>query len=109
MLGVLGYQHPFIPNYTNIACPLVTLTKKDHPFHWTEDCTTTLNALIEAILSNPSLQQPNLTKPFFLQVDASTFATSAILTQQDSCGKHATVGFHSQMFNNAERNYDIHN
>ena len=78
MLGVLGYQHPFIPNYTNIACPLVALTKKDHPFHWTEDCTTALNALIEAILSNPSLQQPNLTKPFFLQVDASAFATGAM-------------------------------
>jgi hypothetical protein len=23
ILGVLGYQQPFIPNYTNIACPLV--------------------------------------------------------------------------------------
>ena len=108
VLGVLGYQHPFIPNYTNIACPLVALTKKDHPFHWTEDCTTTHNALIEAILSNLSLQQPDLTKPFFLQVNKSAFATGAILTQQDSHGKHAAVGFHSQTFNNAERNYDIH-
>jgi hypothetical protein len=29
ILGVLGYQWPFIPNYANIACPLVTLTKKN--------------------------------------------------------------------------------
>jgi hypothetical protein len=29
ILGVLGYQRPFIPNYANIAHPLVALTKKD--------------------------------------------------------------------------------
>ena len=35
VLGVLGYQRPFIPNYTNIACPLITLTKKNQTFQWT--------------------------------------------------------------------------
>jgi hypothetical protein len=34
ILGVLGYQRPFIPNYANITCPLVALTKKDQPFSW---------------------------------------------------------------------------
>lgn len=28
VLGVLGYQHPFIPNFANMARPLVVLTKK---------------------------------------------------------------------------------
>jgi hypothetical protein len=108
ILGVLGYQQPFIPNYANIARPLVTLTKKDHPFTWTPECTTALDTLIKIILDNPSLQQPNLTRPFFLQVDASSFATGAILTQKDDRGKHIAVGFHSQTFNEAERNYNIH-
>jgi hypothetical protein len=35
VLGVLGYQHPFIPNYANIAHLLVALTKNDQPFLWT--------------------------------------------------------------------------
>src|ERR1700677_3796860 len=108
VLGVLGYQRPFIPNYANIARPLVTLTKKDQPFTWSQECTTALNTLIDVVLANPSLQQPDLTRPFFLQVDASAFATGAILTQKDDRGKHLTVGFHSQTFNEAERNYDIH-
>ena len=108
VLGVLGYQRPFIPNYANIARPLVTLTKKDHPFTWSKECTTALNTLIDVVLANPSLQQPDLSRPFFLQVDASAFATGAILTQKDDRGKHLAVGFHSQTFNEAERNYDIH-
>jgi hypothetical protein len=108
ILGVLGYQHPFIPNFAKIAKPLVTLTKKDHPFSWTEECETTLNTLINIIPDNPSLRQPDLSRPFFLQVDASAFAMGAILTQKDERGKHIAVGFHSQTFNDAKRNYDIH-
>ena len=108
ILGVLGYQRPFIQNYANITRPLVNLTRKDHPFVWTPECQTALDTLINIILNNPSLHQPNLNKPFFLQVDASTFATGAILTQKDKRGKHLAVGFHSQSFNDAERNYDIH-
>jgi hypothetical protein len=108
ILGVLGYQRPFIPNYAEIARPLVALTKKTQAFLWTEDCTNALNKLIDIILDNPSVLQPNLTKLFFLQVDASAFATGAILTQKDDRGKHPAVGFHSQTFNKAERNYDIH-
>ena len=108
ILGVLGYQHPFIQNYANIACPLVNLTKKDHPFEWTQECQNALDTLISIIPNNPSLRQPNLSKPFFLQVDTSVFATGAILTQQDNRKKHMAVGFHSQTFSEAERNYNIH-
>jgi hypothetical protein len=108
ILGVLGYQQPFIPNYTNITCPLVTLMKKSQPFLWTKDCTNALNQLINIILDNPSLVQPDLARPFFLQVDASAFTMGAILTQKDEQGKHLAVGFHSQTFNKVECNYDIH-
>jgi hypothetical protein len=109
ILRVLGYQCPFIPNYANIARPLVALTKKDQPFLWTPECTKALDSLIMTMLDNPALQQPDLKRPFFLQVDTSAFAMGAILMQKDDRGKHVTVGFHSQTFNKAERNYNIHN
>ena len=54
------------------------------------------------------LAQPDLMQPFFLQVDASVYATGAILTQKDMRGKHRAVGFLSKTFNDAEHNYDIH-
>ena len=102
ILGVLGYQCPFIPNYADIAKPLMELTKKDQPFIWTHQCRQALDTLINIVLTNPALLQPDTTKPFFLQVDASAFATGAILTQKDHRGKHAAVGFHSQTFSDAE-------
>ena len=86
----------------------MNLTRKDHPFVWTQECQKALDTLIDIILNNPSLRQPNLTKPFFLQVDTSAFATGAVLTQKDKRGKHMAVGFHSQTFNDVECNYDIH-
>ena len=109
ILGVLGYQRPFIPHYADIAHPLTALTRKNTPFTWTPECCTALDTLITAITKGPTLAQPNLSKPFFLQVDASAYATGAILSQKDDRGKHQAVGFLSKTFNEAERNYDIHN
>ena len=42
------------------------------------------------------------------EVNASAYATGAILSQQDDRGKHRAIGFLSKTFNEAERNYDIH-
>ena len=108
VLGVLGYQHPFIPHYVDIARPLTTLTKKNHPFVWTPECRMALDTLINTVTQGPTLAQPDLSLPFSLQVDASAYATGAILTQKDTRGKHRAVGFLSKTFNEAERNYDIH-
>ena len=108
ILGVLGYQRPFIPHYADIARPLTALTKKNHPFLWTLECQTALNTLIKAVTNGPTLAQPDLMLPFFLQVDASAYATEAILTQKDTRGKHRAMGFLSKTFNEAECNYDIH-
>src|SRR6202167_6350786 len=108
ILGVLGYQRPFIPNFATIARPLTSLLKKDTPFSWTDDCRQALDALISIVLSDPALGQPDMSRPFQLEVDASAFATGAILSQKDSRGKSRAVGYHSKTFNDAERNYDIH-
>ena len=108
VLGVLGYQQPFIPHYADIARPLTTLTKKNTPFNWTTECHTALKTLITAVTEGPTLAQPDMSQPFFLQVDASAYATGAILSQKDDRGKHRAIGFLLKTFNEAERNYDIH-
>ena len=92
----------------DIARPLVALTKKTQPFNWTPECQKALDALIKKVTDGPVLSQLDLTQPFYLQVDASAYATGAVLTQLDNRRKHRAVGFFSKTFNEAERNYDIH-
>ena len=106
-LGVLGYQRPFINNFTAIARPLYNLTKKDMPFNWTQECTDALEQLIKAVMSEPVLYQPDWSKQFKLEVDASLFAIGAVLFQRDDEGRRRPISYFSQALNSAERNYDV--
>jgi RNase H-like domain found in reverse transcriptase len=67
-----------------------------------------VDQLIKAVTSDPVLQRPNLAKPFVLEVDASQYASGVILHQPDNNQKLRPVGYYSQTFNQAERNYNIH-
>jgi RNase H-like domain found in reverse transcriptase/Reverse transcriptase (RNA-dependent DNA polymerase) len=107
-LGVFGYQRPFIRGFADIAKPLTELTKKDVPFAWTPRCTAAIQQLKQIVLSDPVLQQPHPDRLYTLEVDASQYATGAILQQPDEAGWLRPVGYDSQTFNDAERGYDIH-
>ena len=79
-LGVSGYHRAFIPGYANIVRPLNNLLKQDAPFEWKEKHTQAMDKLAQVVAANPVLQRPNYDQPFFLEVDASQFATGAILS-----------------------------
>ncbi|KAB5587955.1 Transposon Tf2-1 polyprotein [Ceratobasidium theobromae] len=55
----------------------------------------------------PTLIQPKPDEKFYLECDASDFATGAILSQKDAEGKLHPVAFYSKSFSPAEWNYDI--
>ena len=69
----------------------------------------TMDWLADIVATNPILQQPNYKRPFFLEVDASQFATGAILSQKDNQGRLQPVGSISCSFTLVEQNYNIHN
>jgi len=70
-LGILGFQRPFIPGFTDIAKPLTNLLKKSMTFDWTPACTMALVALCDIITSEPVLVPPDQERQFILEVDAS--------------------------------------
>jgi RNase H-like domain found in reverse transcriptase len=107
-LGVFGYQRLFIQGFADIAKPLTELMKKDVPFTWTSHCTVAIQQLKQIVLSDPVLQQPHPDCPYTLEVDASQYATGAILQQPDETGHLCPVGYDSQTFNDAERGYNIY-
>jgi hypothetical protein len=83
VLGVLGYQRPFIPNFTHFARPLTSLLKKDAIFEWTPEYRASLDTLINIVTSSPIIVAPDQDRQFELEVDASQFAIGAILWQRD--------------------------
>uniref|UniRef100_A0A183CQC9 RNA-directed DNA polymerase n=1 Tax=Globodera pallida TaxID=36090 RepID=A0A183CQC9_GLOPA len=106
-LGFVNFYRRFIPNFANVARPLYDLLKKDTKWNWTEKTQTSFEALKGYLTSAPLLIQPDTTEQFFVECDASDFATGTILSQKNSEGKLCPVAYLSKSLSPAERNYDI--
>ena len=70
-LGVIGYQRPFIRNFTKLTLALTKLLKDDTPWSWGEEQTLAVQMLKKAVYDDPKLVALDLAKPFKLQMDAS--------------------------------------
>jgi hypothetical protein len=107
LLGVTGYQRPFIEHYTKLVLPLTKLLKNDTHFEWQDEQRDAIRALKATIACNPRLHPPDLTKQFKLQTDASAYTLSATLFQKDNCSKKLLIGAASRKLTETERNYDV--
>ena len=107
-LGFANFYRHFIPDYSNVACPLINLTKKNLPWSWSSACQHSFDTLKSLFLSKPVLHLPDPAAPFAVATDASKYASGAILLQTDSNGEWHPCSYLSQSFSPAERNYDIY-
>lgn len=80
-IGMCSYYRRFLPNFSEIASPLIALTKKHARFNWTSLCQTAFDDLKKHLTSIPLLAYPDLNKPYVLYTDASDKAIGACLTQ----------------------------
>jgi hypothetical protein len=118
-LGFTGYYRYFVPNYLQIAWPLLHLTKKMTPWEWTNVQQLAFNLLKALMCEAPVLIQPNFEKKFFLQVNASAYSMGAILSQEGETTTPSLekrqkpalhpIAFYSATFTPTEWNYNIYN
>ena len=101
-LGFANFYRRFIPNYSTIACPLIDLTKKNLPWHWTPSQQQAFDHLKCLFLLQSILHIPNLSSPFTITTDASKYASGAILLQINSNGEWHPCSYLSQSFCPAE-------
>ncbi|KAG9103322.1 hypothetical protein FRC07_010025, partial [Ceratobasidium sp. 392] len=106
-LGFVNFYRRFICNFSMLAHALYQLLKKENPWKWGDKEIKSFEDLKEALVSSPVLIQPDVSKEFFLECDASDFATGAILSQKGDDDKLHPVAFLSKTLSPAERNYDI--
>ena len=82
-IGMCSYYRRFIPNFSEIAIPLIRLTKKNVEFNWSAECQTAFDFLKESLTTVPVLAYPDPNKPYILYTDASDTCIGACLSQID--------------------------
>ena len=107
-LGFANFYRKFINNYSRLATPLTTLTKKSVKFTWSHEAEAAFRSLQKAFTSAPVLKhyQPHL--PLTMEVDASDFALGCILSQPSPPGDLHSICFYSKKNTPAELNYPIY-
>ena len=107
-LGFINFYRRFIEDFSKIARPLHDLTRKDTKWNWEEKHQKSFETLKEKVTSAPILVQPDVSRPFKLETDASEFATGAVLSQLCDDGKWRPTGYLSKSLSDTERNYEIY-
>ena len=91
-----------------VTKPLNELMKKTKIFKWSQECQMAFENLKKKFLKEPVLIIPDLSKQFFIESDASKWATGAILQQLDNNGDLKPCGYISHSLTATERNYNIY-
>ena len=111
-LGFTGYYQYFIQGYSQIARPLLDLTKQAMPWQWGTDQQKAFEGLRDKMCNKPVLRQPNFHKIFYLQMDTSAYGVGAVLSQEGesttSKPKCHPVAYYSTTFTPTEQQYDIY-
>src|SRR5258707_1885037 len=106
-LGFVNFYWKFICNFSDITHSLYALTCKTQQWVWSSVKQEVFDTLKEAVTSAPVLTFPSQSGHFCLKCDASNFATSAVLSQEQADGTHWPVTFMSKGFSNVECNYQM--
>ncbi len=110
-LGFANFYRRFIRDFSAIASPLTTMTKRHAArLTWSPESRQAFNELKTRFTSAPILRHPDPECEFIVEVDASNTGVGAILSQRHgSPAKMYPCAFFSRKLTAAERNYDVGN
>ncbi len=110
-LGFTNFYRRFIRNFSTVAAPLTTMTKRSTSrLTWSAEALLAFQELKTRFISAPILHHPDPSIPFVVEVDASNTGIGAVLSQrQGNPAKMFPCAFYSRKLSSAERNYDVGN
>ena len=105
-LGMCGFFHSYIPNFSNWSLHLRSLLRKDTKFRWTSAHESEFSHLKASLTSDDQiLLHPNWNQEFDLHTDASKFGCGAMLAQYYK-GELRPIRYASRAFNPVESRWD---
>ncbi|GJS58290.1 putative reverse transcriptase domain-containing protein [Tanacetum coccineum] len=102
-LGLDGYYHRFIENFSKIAKSLTILTQKCKTFNWGEEQENAFQTLKDKLCNAPVLALPDGLKDFMVYYDALGLGLGSVLMQRGKVIAHA-----SRQLKIHEKDYKTH-
>ncbi|GJY62196.1 putative reverse transcriptase domain-containing protein, partial [Tanacetum coccineum] len=99
-LGLAGYYHRFIENFSKIAKSLTILTHKCKTFDWGEEHELTFQTLKDKLCNAPVLALLDGPKDFMVYCDASGIGLGYVLMQRGR-----VIAYASRQLKSHEKNY----
>ena len=107
-LGFANFYMGFINDFTKLASPLTTLTRKDKESQWTPIEKTAFQAIKKAFSSAPVLLHFDPDKECTVETNVSNYVSGAVFSQPDHEVILCPVAFMSCWHLPAECNYKIY-
>ena len=106
-LGFINFYWKFIKDYSKTIIPLIDLTKKNQNFKQNTKANKAFVAVKKAITEQLILVDPDPSKPYEVETDASGFALGGQLGQQDAEGRLHLIAFFLKKLHRLELYYPI--
>ena len=106
--GVFNQLRRFVPNYGNIAAPIISLLAKRKDFSWTEEHQAAFDQIKTILLKNLPLHSFHPDYPTYLYTDAShQCAGAALFQKRPGESRQVPIDFFSRSWSKNERNWPI--
>jgi hypothetical protein len=102
-LGLAGYYHRFIPDFSKIVKPITELLKNEVKFDWSPKCNEAFEQLKILLTTAPVLAHPDIEKPFDVYCDASGNGLECFLMQEGR-----VIAYASRQLCRHEEHYPTH-
>ena len=102
-LGLAGYYHRFIPDFSKLVKPITSLLKNDTKFNYSSRCNEAFEQLKVLLTTAPVLAQPDIEKPFDVYCDASGSGLGCVLMQEGR-----VIAYASRQLRRHEEHYPAH-
>ena len=98
-----GYYKRFIEDFSRLAAPMMTLTRKKVKFEWNDQCEKPFQELKRRLTSAPILIVPKMGQIYTMYYDASMDGLGCVLLQSQR-----VVAYGFRQLKNHELNYPTH-
>ena len=104
-----NFYWKFIPGFSDLAKPLLSLTHKHAQWQWFIDHEKAFLKIKKAFLRQPILTFPTHLKPFFMMTNTSLTTSRGVLMLKDSNRDLHPCAYFSKTFTPTKCNYNIYN